>query len=284
MKVYAETPENTIISKSAREWSNYFYLRLPKIYRDFDEGTNFQLERYLDSLIVAGYEPLLRETYNVEDLIDPSSCPEEFLPFLCETFGIRYFEDIPSIYQRRFLNILTSLYKLKGTRAVIEYLARELSGLTVEIELIADEYIIRLNAFEEDDLKLVIEQDVISRYVEMFIPVNVTAKLVTSFTFFEEVGILVTDNDMGFNIVDEMTREDLGYEKSAEIFDSSSRMNEENPIDTLTEVVNDEEVIGVASFKSSITNIAVIGVTLHTNIINEIDTITDGSNVTVRIY
>lgn len=112
-----------------------YYNKLPQVYRDMDSlQLTYPLKRYLSSLIEGGYAEVLKDTTGLMDLVDPEKCPSEFLPYLCESFGLEYFEDINDSYQRKFLLNIGEIIKRRGTYACIRYLVRVLTGLNVEMK------------------------------------------------------------------------------------------------------------------------------------------------------
>ena len=84
--------------------NHLYYKKLPQVYRDMDKMLKtYPLKRYLSSLVDGGYAEVLKNAEGILDLVDPEKCPSEFLPYLCESFGLEYFEDMDDTYQRRFL-------------------------------------------------------------------------------------------------------------------------------------------------------------------------------------
>jgi len=118
-----------------------YYNKLPQVYRDMDDKLKTRpLYRYLSSLIEGGYSEVIKDINNLLDLVDPEKCPEEFLPYLCRSFGLEYFEDIDPIYQRRFLLNIGEIIKRRGTHSCIRFLVRVLTGLDVELQYIRGEF------------------------------------------------------------------------------------------------------------------------------------------------
>ena len=170
--------------------NHLYYKKLPKIYRDMDSSQGgLCLYRYLSVLVDKGYGEVLNEIKNLIDLIDPEKCPEEFLPFLCESFGVRYHESIPVLYQRRLLSNYGEFLKRRGTYAGVRYTARAITGLNVDLEYSrgynVDEIYgrwltvnLRANTLE-DITNLEVSKEVIKTYVEEQVPYYITV-LVTS--------------------------------------------------------------------------------------------------------
>lgn len=110
-----------------------YYRKLPQVYRDEDKKLNYPLKRYLESLIEGGYYGSIKDIEDMMLLIDPETIPEEFFPYLYESFGLTYFPDIDISYQRKFLMNIGEILKRRGTFACVRYLARTLTGLDVEL-------------------------------------------------------------------------------------------------------------------------------------------------------
>lgn len=119
---------------TSSEFTTYLYGRLPQIYRDEDQKIGYPLRRYLESLIEGGFSQIISGINEFITLIDPDKIPEEFLPHLCNSFGLTYFPDLDSTYQRKFLSNVGEIMKRRGTYAGIHYLAKSLTGLESELE------------------------------------------------------------------------------------------------------------------------------------------------------
>lgn len=120
-----------------------YYHKLPQVYRTFDSPLGSPLYRYLQSLIEGGYADLInnntkgyRGVENLLDLIDPQTCPDEFLPYYCKSMGIEWFPDLitakrGTYYLRTFLCNIGEIYKRRGTESVVGYIARTLTEMDV---------------------------------------------------------------------------------------------------------------------------------------------------------
>ena len=145
--------------------------KLPKVYRDEDSKIGFPLKRYLESLIEGGYYGNIKDIEGIMTLIDPMTVPEEFFPYLCESFGFKYFPDIDISYQRRFLSNIGELNKRRGTFSSVHYLTRSLTGLDSEITYSDGLLNILLLAKNLEQLKDIdTSMTVISRYIGSQIP------------------------------------------------------------------------------------------------------------------
>lgn len=189
----------------ATQFGEYLYNRLPKVYRDYDveiERLNVEtqkketfktLQEYLYSFALGGFQPLLEDLEAIINLVDPFKCPSEFLPYLLRHFGLDYIDDIPEKFQRRLVQNVVTLYKKKGTVPAVAFLAKELSGFDVKIEEKSDGSIefalIKLNAYEDEDAELLLAQDVIQRYIHLFLPAQTKSKIIVVYGFTENIHI-----------------------------------------------------------------------------------------------
>jgi hypothetical protein len=116
-------------------FGEYLYnTRLPQIYLDKDSEPeqNYALKKYLLA-IGEVINLLIKDMVDLMDLYDPIKCPDIFFPLLFERFGLPFFQDIDINFQRRLLLIIGDLYMRKGTKGVIEYFGREVSGLEARL-------------------------------------------------------------------------------------------------------------------------------------------------------
>lgn len=114
------------------DFSNYLYKQLPAYYRYRDIETEYTLERYLKCL--GEYLNIVfEETDDIKDLLDVEKMPSKFLPYYAKMFGIKIYDDISEDFQRKLLANIVPILKRKGTRDVIEFVARELTGYDVDI-------------------------------------------------------------------------------------------------------------------------------------------------------
>lgn len=173
--------------------THLYYNKLPQVYREADRALKtYPLKRYLSALVDGGYAELLTDINGIMDLIDPQKCPEEFLPYLCESFGLEYFEDIAPQYQRRFLSNIGEIIKRRGTYSCVRFLTRVLTGLNVELEYIRGEHdgvngrhliVTLLSETVEQLLNIDTSMAVVERYLKTQIPYyiapSITSRIVT---------------------------------------------------------------------------------------------------------
>ena len=194
------------ITKISEQFGDYLYHRLPKVYRDYDVAIDrrvetedgeikvkrfYTLQEYLYSFADGGFKPLLEDLEAIISLIDPMQCPEEFIPILLQHFGLNFIEDIPVKFQRRLIQNIVTLYKKKGTIPAVAFLARELSGFDVSIEETerggVEFALVKLSAYENEDAELLLAQEIVQRYIHLFLPSNAKAEVVVTYGFTEGI-------------------------------------------------------------------------------------------------
>ena len=186
--------------------ADYLYDRLPRIYKTEDKHQ--LLKRFLDTFAEAGFDPLLQETVSITDLLDVDKCPSEYLPHLCRMYGYEYTLEIPELFQRRLLKHIVEMYKRKGTKSVVRFIARELTGFESEIIENKDftpeheeltgwskrfehyrNFILKLTAPYEDS-SLFNKEDIVIKIVNNFLPTNSQVLVITSYWLKEESDII----------------------------------------------------------------------------------------------
>lgn len=195
------------ITKISEQFGDYLYHRLPKVYRDYDVAIDrrvktdsgeeikrfYTLQEYLYSFADGGFKPLLEDLEAIITLIDPMQCPEQFLPIMLQHFGLDFIEDIPVKFQRRLIQNIVTLYKKKGTIPAVAFLARELSGFDVTIEETergdVEFALVKLNAYENEDAELLLAQEVVQRYIHLFLPTSAKAEIIVTYGFTEGIHI-----------------------------------------------------------------------------------------------
>ena len=118
------------------DFSNFLYNKLPKVYRDEDQNIGYPLKRYLESLVEGGFAHVIEGVNEFITLIDPDKIPEEYLPHLCNSFGLTYFPDLDSTYQRKFLSNVGEIMKRRGTYAGIRYFIKATTGFDSKLEYV----------------------------------------------------------------------------------------------------------------------------------------------------
>lgn len=191
-------------------FADYLYNRLPQVYRTTDNEQI--LRRFIETFAEGGFDPLLQETMDMMNLLDVDKCPSEFLPLLCSMYGFEYTVEIPELYIRRLLKYIIELYKRKGTKSVVKFIARELTGFDSEIienkdfdeELIEithwdirfehyRNFVLKLNAPYEDSI-LYNREEIMKKLVKDFLPTNSQMVVITVYWFNEEYNKNITES------------------------------------------------------------------------------------------
>lgn len=186
--------------------ADYLYYKLPKVYQAEDKEQ--LLRRFIDTFAEAGFNPLLQETLSITDLLDVDKCPSKFLPQLCSMYGYEYTLEIPELFQRRLLKHIVEMYKRKGTKSVVKFIARELTGFDSEIIENKDfteehieltkwdirfehyrNFILKLTAPYEDS-NLFNKEEIVIKIVNDFLPTNSQVFVITAYWFKEETEIV----------------------------------------------------------------------------------------------
>lgn len=180
-------------------FADYLYNRLPSVYRTSDRQEI--LRRFVEIFAEGGFNPLMQESMAIMDLIDIDKCPSKFLPQLCRMYGYEYTKEIPELFQRRLLKYIVELYKRKGTKSSIKFIARELTGFESEIIENKDfseedieltkwdkrfehyrNFILKLTAPYEDSL-LFNKEEIVVKIINDFLPTNSNMFVITSYWF-----------------------------------------------------------------------------------------------------
>lgn len=109
----------------------YLYELLPHTYKVGDETTDYTLRRYIEALN-GGFGTVMREAQEIVNLIDVERVPERFLPYIANMCGIEFDNDIDTDLQRKILVNIVDIYKRKGTKEVIKFVAREITGIDAD--------------------------------------------------------------------------------------------------------------------------------------------------------
>lgn len=144
--------------------------KLPQVYRDEDKKIGYPLKRYLESLIDGGFCGSIEDIKGVMLLIDPENIPEKFFPYLYESFGLEYFPDIDTVYQRKFLMNIGELIRRRGTFSCVQFLIKVLTGLEAELSCNKDTLTIVLSA---KTLKQVEDIETSMRVIRNFIKTQI---------------------------------------------------------------------------------------------------------------
>jgi phage tail-like protein len=114
-----------------KDYLNYLYEKLPPVYRDYDAKLKYPLKRYLECIVTGAFKPTLDLISSMLLLLDPEKCPIQYLPYLCQSFGVTYHPEVEERFQRKYLKNIIEIYKRKGTHSIIAFIAREIVGFEV---------------------------------------------------------------------------------------------------------------------------------------------------------
>ena len=110
----------------------YLYNNLPPMYQSEDVTVGHTLKRYLETLGVS-FSDTMQDTVDLLQLIDVEKLPTRLLPYYGRMFGFEYDDSVPEEFQRKYLANIVNIFKRKGTKAVIRYTARELTGMDATV-------------------------------------------------------------------------------------------------------------------------------------------------------
>lgn len=177
--------------------TDFLYNRLPPHYRNVDAKYNYPLKRFLSVLVEGGFNPVERDIERMYDLLDPDKCPAEFLPLLAAILGFEFPFDMPEDIQRRFIKNAAKLYRIKGTRASLQYLISELMGfqaiLTSE-DVINKTFVVDITA-SGDDPHLELKQKKIVQLLEMYKPVGSRFSILTGYGFEDRAPFFIAEEE-----------------------------------------------------------------------------------------
>ena len=114
------------------DFTKYLYESLPAIYKMEDVHQDFTLKRYLD--VLGHYMNFVCvETGEIANLHDVDKMPVNFLRRYASLFDFPLYEDMSEELQRKLLSNLVPILRRKGTREVIEFVAREVTGCDINV-------------------------------------------------------------------------------------------------------------------------------------------------------
>lgn len=222
--------------------AEYLYNRLPQVYRNYDNQE--LLKRFIDVFSEGGYTRVFNETQSIMDLLDVDKCPSKFLPLLCSFYGYEYNLEIPELFQRRLLKYIVDIYKRKGTKSSLKFIARELTGFESEIYENKDfdeeqiritkwdkrfehyrNFILKLTAPYEDS-QLYNKEEIVVKIINNFLPTNSQVLVITAYWFLEEKDIVKNVVEDVFDIVNDYNeevfkKEVIGESDSTSIVDTT---------------------------------------------------------------
>lgn len=187
------------------DFAEYLYSRLPKIYRYSDK--DLILKSLIETFVEGGFNHVIEDAIRIPDLLDVDKCPKRFLPLVASMYGYTYSEELPELFQRRFLKNIVEMYKRKGTKSVLRFIARELTGFDCDIIENKDfntneikvtgwdkrfehyrNFILKLKAPYETSM-LEVKEEVVKRVVKDFLPTNSQVLVVTAYWFEDKMDL-----------------------------------------------------------------------------------------------
>lgn len=182
---------------TSKELVDYMYYRcLPKFYLEEDSKLGVPLYRYLQVLVYGGYAYNIESADKLIDLVNPETCPQEYLRILWESFGFSYYDGIGIEYYRKFLMNYGELVRRRGTYSGVRYMARALTGMDVHLRYYRGElfgvygrYIIVgvITKDEEDVERLKDRVEVIETFISDFVPYYITTSLMFSMKVYQNI-------------------------------------------------------------------------------------------------
>jgi phage tail-like protein len=161
-----------------KPYGDLLYNLLPTIYRK-EDANRTDLQRFLQVNGV-GLDFLKGKTEGYSNLFNLDYAPAELLPEIAKMMGFDYPYDMSEQEQRSLLKVLPTLYKIKGTKSVFNYLAQQIFGFdaTASVDWVSrgglnGENLITLNVSADGEKTyLQTRIDRYSKYSEQFRPVN----------------------------------------------------------------------------------------------------------------
>lgn len=119
------------------------YNMLPPIYRKEDAKIRPNpepLKRFLKILYEGGFKPLMQKIDSHQNLMDIDVADPRYLHLLVQTLGLDFPYNMTDKERRKYLKIIPSIYKSKGTAKAFNFLAREIFSTKTKISTRAEVY------------------------------------------------------------------------------------------------------------------------------------------------
>lgn len=119
------------------------YNMLPPIYRKEDAKIRPNpepLKRFLKILYEGGFKPLIQKIDSHQNLMDIDVADPRYLHLLVQTLGLDFPYNMTDKERRKYLKIIPSIYKSKGTANAFNFLAREIFSTKTKINTRAEVY------------------------------------------------------------------------------------------------------------------------------------------------
>lgn len=159
--------------------------KIPEIYRIADDevSINRDLNRFLHVGIDGGLGDTIPKIANLKTLVDPLTCPAQFLPMLASSWGLPYSEEIGVYFNRKFLSCIGEFMRRRSTMGGVKYIIRVLTGFDsgLEYERVSEgkkqgrflRYTLKLSTIKELD-RLIISKKALSYLIQRNIPFYIT--------------------------------------------------------------------------------------------------------------
>lgn len=196
----------TAITTSYYGTGDKMYNLLPAVYRLEDRNYNYPLKRFLH--IIGVHLDFLYSVASMPKMFyNPEECPRELLPYLYANYGLRYSEDVPSVFQRKFMAQYGELLTHKGTEQMLRYMVTELSGGYIASFEELDSEITGLRKYKIQvavpgghPIVSEVQEEIIQRYLNEYKPANVEIELVILLVGFASV-IIDIDNSLFLKMI-----------------------------------------------------------------------------------
>lgn len=119
------------------------YNMLPPIYRKEDAKVKPNpepLKRFLKILHEGGYKPLIERIDSLQNLTDIDNADPNDLHLLVKTLGLDFPYNMTDKERKKYLKIIPTIYKSKGTEDSFNFLAREIFSTKTSIHTTAETY------------------------------------------------------------------------------------------------------------------------------------------------
>jgi len=119
------------------------YNMLPPIYRKEDAKIKPHpepLKRFLKILHEGGFKPLIERIESLQNLTDIDNADPNSIHLLVQTLGLDFPYNMSDKERRKYLKIIPSIYKSKGTADSFNFLAREIFSTKTKIHTRAEIY------------------------------------------------------------------------------------------------------------------------------------------------
>lgn len=208
---------------SEKFWENV-YSFFPECYRAEDAENGYALRKYIEATCAGGFEKVIEETTKLMNLVDPDRVDSKYLPYLYSSMGLTIFRGIPEVYLRKLYPMLTTLFSMKGTVEVIEYLSTIVSGVKSEID-VSDNFNedfsvdVRLEMDIDSSTGSLPDRELLLRIIREFVPFYCVVTIIYLYTFSDNSNFRSRDEEMYLKLNIKETDENKGARLVEEIKD-----------------------------------------------------------------